>query len=166
MNRILLLITIVVFALFQHAEAQKKIKLTNNQTQKVLILEQGMRVAYLLHTSFGARNGVIKTIDKSSVKVDDRSISYQELTAIGRRRRGSGAFQIFCGAIGGGAIGSSLVPAPTPQCTGCQVQSSNDTGATVAGVLAGVAIIGIGVNSIIRNTPKNVVTNWKLEVIE
>jgi len=141
-----------------------KIILTNIKTQKVLLLEEGMRIAYALHGDLTIKKGIINTIDKTFVVVDNRTLAYEDLSLIGRRRSGSGFFQFFCGFVGGGLIFSSLSPAPTPQCHGCQVESSVDTGAVVAGVLLGAGMIGVGINSGFRNSPKDVVTKWKLEV--
>lgn len=125
-----------------------------------------MRIIYRQNGKLTATKGILKTVDKTFLVVDDRKIAIEDLSAIGRKRGGSGFFQFVCGAVGAGAIISSIRPDPTPSCGGCQTTSTVDSGAVFGGVAIGVAIIAIGVNSGLSNSPRDLTSKWKLEIVD
>jgi len=150
----------------QDLYSQTRIKLTKTKSNKVLILERGMRVAYVIHGAAYSTRGILMEVGKTSFVVDNKKISYSDLSAIGKRRQGSGFVQTLYSFLGAGSIVSGLSPAPTPQCNGCQNQSSGDGGAAAVGVLLGAGFITLAINTGIKNSLKDVLVKWKLEVIE
>lgn len=144
--------------------AQKKIKLTN--ATRTRIIREGMRICYVKKGDYEMTKGFLKTIDKSFIVVNNQTIAIEDLTAIGRKRGGSGFFQFFCGFVAGGIFIDAVSPTDnTPSCNGCQTTTTVDQGAITAEYLMSGAFIALGVNSILSNTPRKL-SKWKLEVID
>ncbi len=162
----ILLILVASFFVSQNLYAQKKIKLTKNNSKKTLILAEGMRVSYSVNGDTHIKKGILKKVDQTSCLVDDKTVAYQDLSRIGRKRAGSGFFQVLCAVVGVSLIKDALAPAPTPQCNGCQIEESDDSGLIAFELIGGTALVAIAINSGARNSARDVVHKWKLEVID
>ncbi|MBS1506479.1 MAG: hypothetical protein JSS79_07535 [Bacteroidetes bacterium] len=165
MNKHLILTFAFVF-LVSWANGQKKIKLTKPDRQKPIYIENGMRIVYALHGDATYRKGVITTIDPTFFVADGKTIAYEDLAALGRKRHGSGFLQFLLGTTGFGSIISAFNPPATPSCQGCQTVSTTDDGAVAGQVLIGVALVGLSINTAVRNSAKDVTSKWKLEVVD
>lgn len=126
MNKILLL-SAALFLLTQNCSAQKQIKLTKRH--RVRIIKEGDRIAYAIVGDSVFSKRVIKTIDKDFFIVNDKSVAYGDLIAIGRNTKGNHAFTYISVAIGAVLIVNSQSPSSDP-CPTCQQvgSDSNDKG--------------------------------------
>jgi hypothetical protein len=125
-----------------------------------------MRVGYVKKGDLMITKGILKTVDKSFIVVDNQTIFLEDLYAIGRKRDGSFIFQVFYGFLAIGSIKDAVSPTDnTPSCNGCQTTSSVDQGVVLGEILLGVGFLALDVNSILRNTPRKL-SRWKLEIID
>jgi hypothetical protein len=70
--------------------------------------------------------------------------------------------------LGGALIGSVIFADnsdPCPQCTTVSVEDEGGTAGNVLAVTGGLALIGLSINTAIKNSPRDL-SVWKLEVIE
>jgi hypothetical protein len=148
--------------------AQKKLKLVNLKTKKEILITTGTRVGYVLKEQPKLATGVLTAIETDAIDIEGKRINLADLNSIGKKRKGSG-FGIFTMAVlGGSLIGAGVAPDPTPSCSGCTVieEDNGGTEGDVILVVAGSTLIGLAINSGIKNAPKDVVNTWKLEVVD
>lgn len=145
----------------------QRITLTNSKNQKELILTEGMRVVYMLHSK-KTGIGTLSEITSAGITVSDSTIPYEDLKKLGRRKRGSGFGTFVMSAFGGSLIGSVIFAGNSDPCPQCQTVSVEDEGGTLGNVVAvagGATLIALAINSGIKNSARDL-TVWKLEVIE
>jgi hypothetical protein len=146
--------------------AQKSVQLTNLTSKKKILLKEGNRVSYFLQNS---KSGTIGTIDKVEVNlitISGKDVKLDEIKSIGRRRKGSG-FLVSLGTFAGvGIIVGSIQSSNSDPCPDCTDGGSSGEGWVVAEVGIGAALIALSINTAVRNSRKDVVTKWKMEVIE
>ena len=146
--------------------AQKSVQLTNLTSKKKILLKEGNRVSYFLQNS---KSGTIGTIDKVEVNlitISGKDVKLDEIKSIGRRRKGSG-FLVSLGTFAGvGIIVGSIQSSNSDSCPDCTDGGSSGEGWVVAEVGIGAALIALSINTAVRNSRKDVVTKWKMEVIE
>jgi len=160
----LLLASMIILILFTPSEAQKKIKLTNKESNQEIFLKEGARVSYILNNQDGRVVGILKKVDLNQLVVDDETISIEDIKAIGRKKKGSGAGTFIFGFLGGALIVISL--APGPDCPNCQTDTSAKTSGIVTGVLAGVSLGAVALHIGAKNSLKDVSKKWKLEIVD
>lgn len=151
--------------LVTHAQS---IRLTNTKSDKVLTLSPGARVVYTLKGSTEAHVGILSRVNSDRMIVDNAEVLYNNLTRLGKKKKGSG-FGIFAMSfVGGSFIGSVLFAGNDDPCPQCQTVSVEDEGGTAGDILvvtAGVSLIALAANSATKNSPRKL-TAWKLEVID
>lgn len=164
------LILLTLLAIFvHHSEAQKRIRLTNQHSHKEIYIKEGARIKYVLNHHAGAGVGILTKISSDSIMVNGKNININDLLAIGKKNRGSGIGIVALAALGAQLIIGSIQPAQDP-CPSCQTVSSTGDGLAsaglVLGVLGGVTIIFIALHKATRNSPRNITTEWKLDVVD
>lgn len=150
--------------------AQKKIKLTNTKTNKELVLEEGSRVVYTLKNKRGGKIGILNRIQEDSITVGDRTVGLQELSGLGKKKKGSGLGIILMAGFGGSMVGTALAPDPDP-CPKCHNVSTTETEGAVVGqalfIGGGLALVGLAMRSATKNSAVNLADGrWKLEITE
>jgi hypothetical protein len=164
-KKLSVLLSFLAIILAQPAIGQKMIKLTNIETGKVLLIKSGARVAYTAKTHWGSiKKARVTSIADSVVVLNNIPVKLHQITSIGRKRSGSGFFSTFSVIVGTSAFISGIMPDPDP-CPECIDAGSTGAGYAVAEVFLGAGLLYLGVNSIIRNTPKNV-DKWTLEIVD
>jgi hypothetical protein len=159
----LLILTFVIFTI-SNLYSQRQIQLTNLTSEKKLFLKVGDRVQYVLKEGGGAI-GVIKAINDNSIQVEDVVLETESLKSIGRRKKGAGFWAFTSSAVGVGLIIGSIQSANSDPCPNCIDAGSSGEGWTAVEIGLGVAILAVGLNGAIRNSPRNVVSKWKLEIV-
>jgi hypothetical protein len=147
--------------------AQKKLKLVNLKTKKEIMITTGTRVGYVLKEYPKLATGILTAIEANAIDIEGKRINLIDLKSIGKKKKGSGFGSFAMAVIAGSLIGSVLAPDPEP-CSNCIVIEENNGGTEgdVILVVAGSALIGLAINSGIKNTPKDVVKTWKLEIVD
>jgi hypothetical protein len=92
---------VIILILVIPSEAQKKIRLTNKESNQEIFLKEGDRVKYLLNDQDGKVVGILKKVDSNQLVVDETIISLGDIKAIGRKKKGSGAGTFISAFIGG-----------------------------------------------------------------
>lgn len=64
-----------------------------------------------------------------------------------------------------GLIIGSIQSSNSDPCPNCIDAGSSGEGWTAVEIGLGVAILAVGLNGAIRNSPRNVVSKWKLEIV-
>ena len=151
--------------LYTHCDAQKRIKLTNVNSKNEFYLAEGRRVVCVLNNG-KAIVGTLSKISDEQIIVEHQTINISDLSGIGKKNRGSGFGVFVLGFLGGGLIGSSLRPSSDP-CPSCQNVSSSDNGSSgkAFGLVAGFTLAGLSIFKAVRNSPKDVTTKWRLEIV-
>lgn len=158
-------VIIVMFFGIQASFAQKAIQLTKVSTGKKHILLVGHRVEYTLKSKPQVHYiGLIDSVNETSVVIQGTKISYEELKSIGRRRKGSGFFASALGFFGAAAVVSAFKE-PEDPCPSCIDSGSSGEGLTVLGGIAGAGLLGLSINTVARNSPRDLIKKWKLEII-
>jgi len=161
---LLIFALILIFSIDNQAQ---HIKLTNHNTKKEVLIKKGMRVSYVLKNKTSAVTGILNEISDVSITVDATTVSIEDLTRFGRRKKGTGFGTFALAFVGGAMIGSVVFAGNSDPCPQCQTVSVEDEGGTLGNVIAvagGVTLIGLGINTGVKNTPRNL-TVWDLEVI-
>jgi hypothetical protein len=154
-----------VCLLIQPALSQKTIQLTNLSSGKKIYLNEGKRIQYILKdgTNF---IGVIKEIQPDAITVDEKTIDPTQLKSIGQRKKGSGFLAFAAGFVGTGLIIGAIQSSNDDPCSSCYDAGSSGEGWVAVEIGLGVGIIALGINGAVRNSPRNVLTKWKLEIVE
>jgi hypothetical protein len=141
------------------------IKLTNRNTKKEVAIKKGMRVSYVLKNKGRAVTGILNEITSTSITVDATTVSLEELSGFGRRKKGSGFGSFVMAFFGGAMIGSVIFADNSDPCPQCQTVSVEDnTAGKILTIAGGVTLIGLAFNTGIKNSPRNLEV-WDLEVI-
>jgi hypothetical protein len=161
----LLISVITMLLLYTHCDAQKRIKLTNVNSKSEFYLAEGRRVVCVLNNG-KAIVGTLSKISDEQIIVENQTINIADLTGIGKKNKGSGLGVFVLGILGGGLIGSSLAPTSDP-CPSCQTVSSSSSGSSgkAFGLIAGFTLAGLSIFKAVRNNPKDVITKWRLEIV-
>lgn len=163
--RLTLLLSILLMTVIASAQS---IKLTNTKSGKSLSLPKGTRVVYTLKGSSTAHVGILTDIKTDQMVVDSTSVSYDDLTRLGRRKKGSAFGIMAMSFIGGSFIGAVVFPGNDDPCPQCQTVSVEDEGGTAGDIVlvtAGVTLVGLALNSATKNSARKL-GDWKLEVVE
>ena len=146
---------------------QKDIQLTKVTTGKKQVLEEGYRVQYTLQANPKVHHvGILESVTDSLIIVQGDSIAFDQLKSLGRRRKGSGFWAFMGGFVGTGIIIGSIQSSNYDPCPSCIDGGSSGEGWTAVEIGLGVAIIGLGINTAVRNSPRDLVSKWKLEIID
>lgn len=150
------------------ASAQKQIKLSSTKSNKVIKLSEGSRVIYTLHTAPKPVVGILNNVQEDSITISNRTIALADLSAIGKRKKGTVVWSTLMAAFGGAMVGSALAPDPDP-CPSCQTVIVEDKGGTEGDIIlvaGGFTLIGLAINKAVNNSARNIANGkWTLEVI-
>jgi len=145
--------------------SQKALQLTNNQSGKKKYLEAGQRVEYVLNST-GRKHkvGILESVSDSVLSIQGVAIPLHDIKSIGRRRKGSGFWAFTTSFIATGLLIDAGTPDPDP-CPDCEDSGSSGDG---TGIEIGMSLVFIAlcINTVDRNSPKDVVKKWMLEVID
>lgn len=154
-------------SLIQSAYSQKVVQLTNNATGKTKIIKQGQRVEYTLKFNPKIHYvGVIESITEEYVTVNGKSFNKDHLNSFGRKRKGSGFLAVTSSVIGAGLIVGAIASTGDDPCSGCTDEGSSGEEWVAIEIGMGLAILGLGINTAVRNSPRDLVTKWKFEIID
>ncbi|MBL7840594.1 MAG: hypothetical protein JNJ75_10670 [Cyclobacteriaceae bacterium] len=163
--RVVLLVLLAI--LCSDIYAQRVLQLTKVSNGKKIILKEGYRVVYILQGNTSRNKGVIDKINESSVTIGGYDFLLSEFKAIGRKRKGSGFWSASSATLGTmfivGAIQASQAEDPCPDCSD---EGSTGEGWTAVEIGIGAALVGLSINTTTRNSPRDVVKKWKLEIID
>ena len=68
--------------------------------------------------------------------------------------------------VGTSVIVGSIANSSYDPCPDCEGDDGSNPGMAAAEIGLGLAILGLGVNTIVRNSPRDLTEKWKLEVID
>jgi hypothetical protein len=148
------------------SQGQKALQLTNVSTDKKLVLKEGHRVVYFLQDNTSRNIGIIEKVNESSVIISGEELRLDEFKSIGRKRKGSGFLATAGYTVGTLMIIGAVQNANSDPCPSCTNESSSGEGWTFVEIGLGAALFGLGVNTTIRNSPRDVVNKWKLEIVD
>lgn len=162
----LLISVITMLLLYTHCDAQKRIKLTNVNSKNEFYLAEGRRVVCVLKNGT-AIVGTLSKISDEQIIVENQTINIADLTGIGKKNRGSGFGCFVLASLGGAMIGGSLASTSSDPCPSCQNVSSSGSGDSgkAVGVIVGLTLGGLAIFKAVRNSPKDVTTKWRLEIV-
>jgi hypothetical protein len=162
----LLTFSAAILFLINYCNAQKRIRLINANSKKEFYLAEGRRVICVLKSAEKIV-GTLTQVNDEQITVNNIAVNVADISAIGKRNRGSGIGVFALGFLGGGLIGSSLSPSPDP-CPSCQTAPGSDSGNSgkVAGLIAGITMGGLSIFKAVRNSPKDVTTKWHLDIVD
>jgi hypothetical protein len=163
--RISILASLLVLLICTIGYNQKALQLTNTSSGRKLLLKEGHRVSYVFQGE-SKKVGVIKEITESSVIISGTTYQISDFKSIGRKRKGSGFLSYAFSFLGTGIVIGAIQNANYDPCPSCTDAGSSGGEYTVIEVGIGLAVLGLGVNTAIRNSPKDVVTKWKIEIID
>lgn len=146
--------------------AQRVLQLTKVSNGKKIILKEGYRVVYVLEGNTSRNRGVIDKINESSVNIGGYDFLLSEFKAIGRKRKGSGFWSTSSAALGTMFIIGAIQATEDDPCADCTDAGSTGEGWTAAEIGIGAVLLGLSINTTIRNSPRDVVEKWKLEIID
>jgi hypothetical protein len=157
-NNLLLVIMLLAGSVIS-AQSQHVIRLTNNKTGRVLTIEPGQRVQ-LYKTNGTQLLGRLESVSSDGFYVIDpvsTFVSLSEVRSIGRHRSGAGILVFAMGFMGTGIL--------------IDAAQNNDEvtegkGLAALGTVAGVCILALAINAVIRNSPRDVVRKWKIEIVD
>ncbi len=147
---------------------QHFIKLTNAATKKVLFLETGDKVEYVLANQSKVFKGKLKTIGTAFIVVDNDQIKLKDIQSIGKRKTPIDFGMNLLAGLGSGIVMCSLFDLTPTSCLSCHAVNSytDQSSYEVANTLEGSVFINAGLNPTTKNPTKNSVSKWKLEIIE
>lgn len=146
---------------------QKEIQLTKVTTGKMQALKKGYRVEYTLRANPKVHHvGIVESVTDSLIVVQGESIAPDQLKSLGQRRKGSGFWAFMGGFVGTGIIIGSIQSSNYDPCPSCIDEGSSGEGWTAVEIGLGAAIIGLGISTAVRNSPRDLVSKWKLEIID
>ena len=163
------LLIFIIFFIPVITSAQKKIKLTKTSTGKEVVIREGKRVVYFLEGQDKGSTGILNKIEDDSLLIDDKMIRLHDLTAFGKRKKGTGTWTFLMGAFGGACIGMGLAPAsdPCPSCNQVNVDDSSETIERVAVIGVGAAFVTLAALKATNNSARDLKSDkWIIEVIE
>lgn len=157
--------TLVSLGVSQTAFSQKAIELTNVSTGKKKIILSSHRVEFIRKEKPTERLvGRINTISETGFTIGEVTIPFEEVKAIGRRRKGSGFLSFMAGAMGAGFIIGAL--SNDDPCPDCIDAGSTGEGYTVLEVGLGLTVLTLGVVNSLNNTALDTEKKWKLAIID
>lgn len=145
--------------------AQKAVKLTNTKTQKTITLKEGKRVIYSLKDSPEKKIGILNSITESTLMISDEEVPVSDIDAFGRNNKGNRFWAITEFILGGGVIISSIQNASYDPCSSCTQGESTGGGYMALEIGIGLGLIGLGTHTIVRNLPKDLTDDWRMEII-
>ena len=148
------------------AYSQRALQLTNLSSGKKLFIKEGQRIVYVLKGSTSRSKGILEKVNESSVTIAGYDFKLEELKSIGRKRKGSGFWSTSSAILGVGMIIGSIQSANSDPCPDCTDAGSSGEGWTAVEIGLGAALIGISINTTVRNSPHDVVEKWKLEIVD
>ena len=145
--------------------SQKAIQLTKVASGKKLVILTGHRVVCSVKSESKAMVGLVDMISENAVTIKGREILYDEIVAIGRRRKGSGFLTYMWGMMGAGMIISSFQGADDP-CPNCIDEGNFGEGEAILSGITGAGLVALSFNTGVRNSPRELGKKWTLEVID
>jgi hypothetical protein len=152
MKKIVLIFVFLMFPIILFALPH--IKLTNNRTGKVLFLKEGTRIGYVLKKQRLVRAGTIQHITDSSIQVGKTHLAIRDLRLIGRRSFGAVGLEFLIAGVSGIVAVFSIAP------------DNNSSNIRTIGGFCAIAIFGIALYIGESNSPKDIIKEWKLEIVE
>jgi len=162
---VLSVIMILSFATFNIAYSQKAIQLSKSSGKKIL-LKEGDRISYFLKDTTRSVTGVVEKINQESFSVSGKEIKIENVLAIGRKKKGSAAFATLGTMAGTAIIIGAIQSANYDPCPDCIDEGTTGEGWTAVQIGLGAAIIGLSINTAVRNSRKDVTGVWKLEIVD
>ena len=160
--RLVVVLLICCFPAF----SQKAIQLTNITSGKKQIIKEGQRVEFTTKYDHKHYVGILHTVTVSAITIQDKTYPLDDLTSLGRRRKGSGFWAFTSGAVGAGLIIGAIANSTYDPCPDCEGDDGSNPGITAAEVGLGLAVLGLGINTVVRNSPRDLVKKWKLEIVD
>lgn len=147
--------------------AQQKIRLTNTRTGKEITLNNGARIIYVLKAQSRRNIGILQKITPDSIFVGRNYIALTELSAIGKKKRGSDIWICLSGFLGGAMVKTAFEP---PPCHDGQMtiarENPSPTGQAIC-IAGGISLVAVAFHSAWKNSPKNIIDGeWKMEIID
>jgi len=149
--------------------AQKAVQLTNQTSGAKQLIKEGHRIQFTLKSDmppYPRHVGELNAITDSTITVDEQVVSLTELKTIGRKRKGSGFWSVASTVVGTGLIIGSIANSSYDPCPDCEGDDGSNAGMTIVEVGLGAAFIGLGINTIVRNSPRDLAEKWKLEIVD
>ena len=150
-------------------QAQKKIKLTNNNTGKERFLTEGQRVVYLLQGKTYGEFGILNKVEDSVLTIDNKAIAISQLNGIGRRKKGGALGGAVLLTLGTGMFINAIMPDEDP-CPDCIDAGTENEGLAVVGkvleITAATGVIYLGAKALDRNSVRDIRNRWTLEVVD
>jgi hypothetical protein len=143
--------------------AQKALQLTNDRTQKKILLRDGKRVRCI--TMRGIYTGRLSHITENSITVGHNVVKIIEISAIGRRMGGTDVISFLTMFMGTSAIIDNFSDSGTPNCQGCSTTVQHSSSVDVLTVLFGGSLIGFGVWMKAHNHARPL-SKWTLDVVD
>lgn len=163
---IFFVLVVFVFGFTNQSFSQKAIELTNKQSNKKRIILTNQRVVYFLKEEVTKANvGIITSITNEGFTVGDKSVAFEDLKPIGRRRKGSGFITFMASAIGVSFLVNAIVKDEDP-CPDCIDEGTTGEGYTVVEAGLGVVFVGLAVLNASHNSALKLDTKWNLVVID
>jgi hypothetical protein len=171
MNHFLIksILLVLIITLPSISSAQQKIKLTKTSNGKEVIIPEGKRVVYILKDQVNGTTGILNKIHNDSLLIDDKLISLNDITAFGKRKKGTGTWVFLMATFGGGLIGMGIAPSPDPcpSCNNVTVDNSSAAIERAAVIGTGITLAVLAFKKASNNSPKELKSDqWKLEIIE
>ncbi|MDN5217232.1 hypothetical protein QQ020_34485 [Fulvivirgaceae bacterium BMA12] len=150
-------------------QAQKKIRLTNQETGKEFFLTEGMRISYLLKDKSKSRIGILDKIDSDTITVNNELVAIVTLKSIGQKKKGSGFGSFILGGFGSAIFFSAFTREEDP-CPNCQTVSVEGEGLSAMGkalaVVGGATMMVLSAKSAVKNSLRDIQTKWELDIVE
>lgn len=158
---------ILFILIVQSGYSQKVVRLTKISTGKTQIIKTGQRVEYTLKKNPKPNYvGVVESISEDHLVVNGKSIAKDELKSLGRKRKGSGFWMTSSTILGGMLIVGAISTASYDPCPSCIDAGTSGEGWTAVQIGLGATVLGLGINTMVRNSPRDLISKWKLEIVD
>lgn len=170
---------VFIFMLFfslHAAHSQNAIQLTNVQSGKKLKpIKTGVRLKYTIAPPQGqavvAATGTLTALTPTTLTIGGQTINIQDIQKLGRQKKGSNFFGwalttfgniTWIGALSSASRGSEVA------CANCHefVEDDGGTEGTVFLTAVGLGATYLGIRTLIKNSQKDLVSKYKLNVVE
>jgi hypothetical protein len=144
--------------------------------RKFAPIKEGMRVSYTLKTTKDdlepiSVTGILEKISTDELIIKGITVSINDLSKFGRKKSVTSFSGGLLLTLGNTLwLGTLLAPEPKPpyECYNCTTFVIESPGAKMGPVIVvatGLGLSAWGVNTLVKNAQKDVISVWKLEVI-
>lgn len=156
----------VVSMLFANSViAQKAVQLTRVSSGKKVVIKEGKRVIYKLKGNSDAYMGNLESVGDSTLLIGGEKVALDQLEYFGKKSKGSAFWGSTLIILGSATIVGSIASAGNDPCPDCIDEGSSGEGWTAVEVGIGVGLIGLGANTLAKNSPRDLNEKWKIEIV-